>query len=319
MTPLLSIVTPVYERPALLRRAIESVLRQEDAAWEMIVVDDGSREPCAPVVHSYGDPRLRVLTHERNRGVSPARNTGVRAARGEWVVLLDSDDELVPGALPIIRRRLREVGPEVGRLAFMYRVAEGGSSPDPALAEGAWDYEGYVRWSASLHGRTDFSNTIRRSTFARLPFADDRSFEDLYHLDFARAFVTRTFPEIVAVVHADAANRTSLVRAASLLANASDNARSRDAVLERHGAALRRTSRSRYLSELRLAALHHFLAGHRVAGVRHAGRLLREGGVREGLTIGVVGLAGARPLAALMELRARRRREAARTSEPAPS
>jgi glycosyltransferase involved in cell wall biosynthesis len=307
MTPLLSIVTPVYERPALLRRAIESVLRQEDVAWEMVVVDDGSRQPCAPVVESYGDPRLRVLTHARNRGVSPARNTGVEAARGEWVVLLDSDDELVPGALATIRRRLREVGPDVGRLAFMYRVAEGGSSPEPALVEETWDYEGYVRWSASLHGRTDFSNTIRRSTFARLRFADDRSFEDLYHLDFARAFVTRTFPETVAVVHADAVNRTSIVRAASLLANAPDNARSRDAVLERHGEALRRVSPARYLAELRIAALHHFLAGHRLAGARHAARLARAGGLRESLRIGAVGLVGPRPLAALMALRSRRR------------
>jgi glycosyltransferase involved in cell wall biosynthesis len=311
---LLSIVTPVYERPALLRRAIESVLRQEDRDWEMIVVDDGSRDPCAPVVEACGDPRVRLLAHARNRGVSPARNTGVMAARGEWVLFLDSDDELVPGALATLRGRLREVGDDVGRLAFMYRVAEGGSSPEPPLAEGTWDYEGYVRWTASLHGRTDFSNTIRRSTFERLRFADDRSFEDLYHLDFARSFRTRTFPEIVAIVHADAANRTSIVRAASLLANARDNARARDALLERHGEALRRMAPGRFRAELRIAALHHFLAGHRVAGGRYLARLLREGGVRDCLSVGLAGMAGARPLAGLMELRSRRRRGAARSA-----
>jgi glycosyltransferase involved in cell wall biosynthesis len=318
MTPLLTIVTPVYGRPALLRRAIQSVLRQEDVAWEQVIVDDGSPEPIAPVVRALGDPRLRVVTHARNRGVSPARNSGVAAARGEWILFLDSDDELVPGALATIRRRLREVGDDVGRLAFMYRVAEGGSSPEPGLTEGAWDYEGYVRWSASLHGRTDFSNCIRRSTFAKVPFADDRSFEDLYHLDFARHFVTRTYPETVAVVHGDAPDRASLVRAASLLGNAPDNARARDALLARHGEALRRMSPGRYRAELRIAALHHFLAGHRLAGARNAARLAREGGLREALTVGVVGLAGARPLATLMALRSQQRRAAARSDAPAP-
>ena len=137
---LLSIVTPVYDRPVLLRRAIEGVLRQDDGGWELVVVDDGSRDPCGPAVEAYGDPRLRVVTHARNRGVSPARNTGVAAARGDWVLFLDSDDELVPGAVAAIRRRITEAGDDIGRLAFGYRVAEGGSSPEPALAEGVWDY-----------------------------------------------------------------------------------------------------------------------------------------------------------------------------------
>jgi glycosyltransferase involved in cell wall biosynthesis len=317
VTPLLSVVTPAFGRPELLRRAIASVLRQEDAAWEQVVVDDGSPDPIAPVVRAFGDPRLRVVTHDRNRGVSPARNSGVAAARGEWIVFLDSDDELAPGALATIRRRLREVGADVGRLAFMYRLAEGGTSPDPPLDEGSWDYPAYVRWSAALHGRTDFSNCIRRSTFVEVPFADDRSFEALYHLDFARRFVTRTYPEIVAVVHGDAADRASDVRAAALLRNAADNARSLDRLLARHGEALRRISPARYRSELRIAALHHFLAGHRLAGARRAAHLAREGALRDALSVGIVGLAGARPLAALMELRSRRR-GAARSGAPAP-
>ncbi len=307
----LSIVTPVYDRPVLLRRAIESVLRQDDGDWEMVIVDDGSRESCAPIVATYAEPRLRLFTHAQNRGISPARKTGVAAARGDWVLLLDSDDELVPQAVSMVRRRLRTVEDDIGRLAFMFRVAEGGGSPEPALVEGVWDYEGYIRWTASLGGRTNFTNCIRRSTFEELPFADDRSFEDLYHLDFAKRFKTRTYPDVVAVAHADAPVRTSNVRAVSLLVDAPDSARSHGRLVERHGEAMRRLAPARYQAELRIAALLHFLAGRRSAGLRYATRLLREGSVRQGLTVSLVGMAGARPLAALMELRSRRRREAA--------
>ena len=96
---LLSVVVPVFNRESLVGRCIESVLAQDFAQFELILVDDGSTDRSRARVQEISDPRLRLLTHECNRGAGPARNTGIDASRGEWVITLDSDDELVLGAL----------------------------------------------------------------------------------------------------------------------------------------------------------------------------------------------------------------------------
>ncbi|WP_169924013.1 glycosyltransferase family 2 protein [Sulfurifustis variabilis] len=90
---LVTVVIPTYNRAALLPKAIASVLRQTHARFEIVVVDDGSTDATATVVSSLQDPRIRYVRHERNRGLPAARNTGIRAARGEYVAFIDDDDE----------------------------------------------------------------------------------------------------------------------------------------------------------------------------------------------------------------------------------
>src|SRR6267378_3691627 len=104
--PLLSIVLPVYNRERMLKRAIESCLAQDFADFELIVVDDGSTDRSVSVAEAYRDPRISVVRHPVNRGVGPARNTGVDAAGGEWIVCLDSDDELLPVGLSAMAARI---------------------------------------------------------------------------------------------------------------------------------------------------------------------------------------------------------------------
>lgn len=97
--PSVSVVIPYYNRPDVIGRAIGSVRRQSFSDWELIVVDDGSDEPSRLDSASAPDPRIRYIRHERNRGVSAARNTGVEASRGRFVAFLDSDDEWLPKKL----------------------------------------------------------------------------------------------------------------------------------------------------------------------------------------------------------------------------
>jgi glycosyltransferase involved in cell wall biosynthesis len=94
---MVSVVLPTYNRGWTVREAIESVLDQRDGNFELIVVDDGSTDDTCTLLATYGD-RLRVL-RQPNRGVSAARNTGIRAANGELIALLDSDDAWLPGKL----------------------------------------------------------------------------------------------------------------------------------------------------------------------------------------------------------------------------
>jgi pterin-4a-carbinolamine dehydratase len=102
-----SIVTPTLGRPAMLRRAIESVLAQDAPDWELIVVDDGEGLGLETAM-AYGDPRIRAEP-SRGTGQVDARNTGIVLARGECVCWLDDDDWWQdPGQLGLLRRAFAE-------------------------------------------------------------------------------------------------------------------------------------------------------------------------------------------------------------------
>ncbi len=93
--PRVSVILPTFNRAWTLKQAIDSVLDQNYANLELIVVDDGSTDETAHLLFSYAD-RITVI-HQENRGVSVARNAGIRTASGELIALLDSDDEWLPG------------------------------------------------------------------------------------------------------------------------------------------------------------------------------------------------------------------------------
>ena len=96
---MISIIIPTYNRARCLPRALESVLSQDYADWEIIVVDDGSTDATDAILKKYTDPRIRVVKHSVNRGVGAAKNTGLDHVQGEWFTILDSDDEMASGAL----------------------------------------------------------------------------------------------------------------------------------------------------------------------------------------------------------------------------
>ena len=94
-----SIVIPVYRVSAYVERCLCSVMNQTYSVYECIIVDDStdddSIEKCERMLSSYkGAIRFVILHHEKNRGLSAARNTGLKAATGEYIFFLDSDDEL---------------------------------------------------------------------------------------------------------------------------------------------------------------------------------------------------------------------------------
>lgn len=91
--PFFSVIIPVYRAEQYLRECVESVLAQTFEDWECVLVDDGSPDGCPAICDGYArqDGRVRVI-HQSNSGVSAARNAGMRAASGEYLVFLDSDD-----------------------------------------------------------------------------------------------------------------------------------------------------------------------------------------------------------------------------------
>ncbi|MGZ4199133.1 MAG: glycosyltransferase family 2 protein, partial [Thermoleophilia bacterium] len=107
---MISIVLPTANRAATLPRAIASVLRQTFTDWELLVVDDGSTDDTAAILAGYDDPRIHVYRHDRNRGVTAAKNTGFDHITGEWFVMVDSDDEIVPEALAVLHETAATTG-----------------------------------------------------------------------------------------------------------------------------------------------------------------------------------------------------------------
>lgn len=96
--PKVSVIIPTYNRREMVKEAIGSVLDQGVEDLELIVVDDGSTDGTAEEISGYGG-RVRLFRHERNRGVSAARNRGILHAKGKYIGFLDSDDLWVKGKL----------------------------------------------------------------------------------------------------------------------------------------------------------------------------------------------------------------------------
>jgi glycosyltransferase involved in cell wall biosynthesis len=101
VTPRVSVIVPAYNAAVYLPHAIDSVLAQTFVDWEIVVVDDGSTDHTQSVVESYRPALAAKLQyiHQSNHGLPAARNTGIKAARGEFIALLDADDVWLPQRL----------------------------------------------------------------------------------------------------------------------------------------------------------------------------------------------------------------------------
>ncbi|MCO5059283.1 MAG: glycosyltransferase [Rhizobiaceae bacterium] len=147
-----SVVIPVFERQAQGIEALRSALAQIGAKDEIVIVDDGSREPFWLPDYAAADPRVTLIRHEINRGAAAARNTGIKAALGTWIAFLDSDDLWLPGKLDVQRALALEAsqGQDLWAIATGFRrldAVNGGRGEDllpvPAstirqFASGCW-------------------------------------------------------------------------------------------------------------------------------------------------------------------------------------
>lgn len=90
--PLISVIMPCYNSAAYINPAIESIISQSFENWELIIIDDGSSDDSLDVIHSFNDPRIKVLK-KPHLGVSASRNAGLNEMQGDYFCFLDSDDK----------------------------------------------------------------------------------------------------------------------------------------------------------------------------------------------------------------------------------
>lgn len=131
--PQVSVVIPTYNHAHFVGEAIQSVLNQDYHDYEIIVIDDGSKDNTREVVAQFGN-RVRYIWQE-NKGLSGARNTGIGAARGSYIALLDADDCWLPGFLSTLVARL-EADPELAAVhsGFFFVDGQGDLLPQQGTA-----------------------------------------------------------------------------------------------------------------------------------------------------------------------------------------
>ncbi len=122
-----SVIIPVYNAEATLRRCLDSLVNQQFSDYELLLINDGSTDGSGAICREYADkyPQIRYLSKE-NGGVSSARNLGLEQAGGEYILFADSDDFVSEGYLAAISDALKDGSPDL--LMFGYRNLGGASS-----------------------------------------------------------------------------------------------------------------------------------------------------------------------------------------------
>jgi len=131
-TPLISIITPVYNTAAWLPRCMASLLSQTEADLEIILVDDGSPDNAGALCDQYAqqDARVRVI-HQANAGASAAKNAGLALARGRYIGFVDSDDWVAVDMYAYLRQLLEQHQSDVAEIMLTVAYSEQHAAPQP--------------------------------------------------------------------------------------------------------------------------------------------------------------------------------------------
>lgn len=137
--PSISVIVPVYQAEAYVQDCVESVRAQTFADWELLLVDDGSKDASPALCDQLAaaDGRIRVF-HKPNGGVSSARNLGLREAAGAYAAFLDVDDRLEPQALETLWCLRETSGADTAGCAHKNLLPGGGQSTELLLPGGVY-------------------------------------------------------------------------------------------------------------------------------------------------------------------------------------
>lgn len=299
--PFYSVLITAYNRAWQLERCLQSVRAQAFDDLEIVVVDDASTDDTAAVVDAWGDRRMRVITHQVNRGISAARATSVEHARGTWLVMLDSDWEFVPGALDRLRELIAELPSGVRMIRSRLRWDDGSVSPS-VLPTSVTDYHGRLRWLEAQWldgGSSDAAHCIHRDVFARTSYPERRGgIEMKWETDVSRREPSLWVPDVLGLQHTDAANSATREVEAKrlmprLIEEAPDLLWMAETMLCDHGSELERYAPSYRRWLIESAAAEALLSGDRRAAVRHCFEARRAGSTRRKvwpvLALGLIG------------------------------
>jgi glycosyltransferase involved in cell wall biosynthesis len=281
------IALTTYRRPDMVVAAIGSCLSQGTRLRRVVVVDDASRDTTEERIRALRDPRVLLHVRAENGGIGAARRDAMARSDAEWTVTLDSDHELLPGALDVLAARIERLAPRVGIVGARYRWDTGGITPR-FVPDGVLDYEGRIVWSqlpGSIGG--DYLCCVSRRVREAVQWSPHRSglADTLFQLDAARVADAIYLPDCLALQRSDGAEGNTRGNVAHLLARREADAEGGlavcEAILDRHGDALRECGRSLGGGVLKMGAVYAALLGRRALAVKWAVEALLLAGPRE--------------------------------------
>lgn len=175
--PTVSVIMPVYNCASYVEEAIRSVMEQTCENWELLVIDDGSKDDTFAVAQRLAEEDVRViaLKNPENMGVARTRNRGLEAARGEYVAFLDGDDRWHPEKLEEQVTRMQETGAALSYTSYAIVDAEGNPSKAP------YTVPAQVTFNSLLGENVIGCSTVMLS---RAVAATYRFATDFYHEDY---------------------------------------------------------------------------------------------------------------------------------------
>lgn len=181
--PLLSIIVPVYKVENYLPKCIDSILAQTFTDFELILVDDGSPDDCPALCDAAAekDARVRII-HQKNGGLSAARNAGLDVARGAWIGFVDSDDYIAPEMYEVLYQAVQSTGADLA-LCDYAEVDEAGT-PCPqmhvSLSGGELTGQELLKRASGLMVQLAWNKLYRRAIFTQLRYPEGKLNEDLF-------------------------------------------------------------------------------------------------------------------------------------------
>ena len=162
---LVSVVMPVFNRAHLVPRVVGSILAQTYRNLDVVIVDDCSTDDIAGAIAALNDPRVRLIRRERNGGAAAARNTGVAAAKADWIAFHDSDDYCTSDRIELSVRKLMDLPQDyigVYGMALFYK--EGSEANYGSMKTYSRPLPGQNRLSGDLSAATLITNVLNLPT-----------------------------------------------------------------------------------------------------------------------------------------------------------
>ncbi len=207
--PKVSVIIPTYNRASMIERALLSAQNQTLKDIEIFICDDASTDKTGQVVKPYleKDTRIKWLINPKNQGPGAARNLGLKAAQGDYIAFLDSDDEWLPDKLAKQVERMEKEPPEIGVCFCGAKIIKNGDTHHPAFysPRKAWERDTLRQFVLDKIGFLTPIVLFRRiclmkaGLVAEFRDSEDDEFLQRIFFDFQLAVI----PEVLALVHLD--------------------------------------------------------------------------------------------------------------------